>query len=41
MSIGPAPGIKPTTSCTPFKQSTDWANPVVVELLTSDKIVGF
>ena len=27
LSIGPAPGIEPATSCSAVKRSTDWANP--------------
>ena len=30
LSIGPAPGIEPTTSRSAVKPSTDWANPVAV-----------
>ena len=29
LSIGPAPGIEPTTSCSAVKRSTDWANPAL------------
>ena len=31
LSVGPGPGIYPTTSHSAVKRSTDWANPAVVE----------
>ena len=37
MSIGPAPGIDPATSCFAVKRSNNWANPVadIVPLVLS------
>ena len=32
LSIGPAPGVKPATSRSAVKHSTDWANPAAVKI---------
>ena len=34
LSIGPAPGVEPATSPSAVKQSTDWANPAAVMMIT-------
>ena len=36
LSIGPVPGIKPATSRSAIKRSTDWDNPAAVTIIRED-----
>ena len=41
LSIGPAPGIEPTTSRSAVKRSTDWVNPAMVQNTEKQKVPGY